>query len=129
MSDSRVIIVMDREFGGRLRLLPEEIPAWVVDSPENHEVIVELWQSRKRWSESGALTSFVDQPGAAPEQHLISLLDTIDLHHGRYSQKNPWNIAQVVGARPLPKLIEAMNALGFCSHSESREGLEFQRKP
>ena len=128
MSESRVIIIVDRDYGARLRLLPDELPAWVIDSPKNHPVIVELWESRKRWSQTGMLTSFVDQPDATPEYCLISILDTIDLHHGAYSQKNPWSIAQVVGAEPFPEVAQAMNALGFLLHSESRDGLEFRKK-
>jgi hypothetical protein len=118
---------MDRRFGAQMRLLPEEIPAWVVDSPENHPIVVELWDSRKRWAPSGMLTSFLDNTALTPEQRVISLLDTIDLHQGIYSQDPAWNVAQIIGVDPTLSLIEAMKSLGFDSWRSGRHEIEFRQ--
>jgi hypothetical protein len=127
-ADPRVVVVVDRDYGALLRLLPEEAPAWVVDTPVNHKVIVELWDSRKRWSQGGVLTSFIDKPALSPEELLISILDVVDLHHGSYSQDPPWSIAQIIGARALPHLIKAMETQGFRLQCQNRDGLEFRRR-
>jgi len=117
----QVTVVVDPEFGSRLRDIPSCEPSWVVDSVTNHPVIQEIWRERKAEYPCG-MTSFKFDSKESPEGWLISELDTIDLHHGEYSQETPWTVLNVIGAKWTDSIGRALSRLGFRRDQETSEG-------
>ncbi|MEP6831311.1 MAG: hypothetical protein ABI963_13295 [Rhizomicrobium sp.] len=69
MTDRRVCIVLNREFGTNLRNLEKSVPIWIVQSATNDPVIAEFWKTK-----TGNITSFLPQ-------EFKQLVDTVDQHH------------------------------------------------
>jgi hypothetical protein len=78
----RVILVVDRSYGEKLRSLPSSVPMWVVDSETNMAIIRELWRERKSTTPADIVTSFQDDSTLSPERLAESIVETIELHHG-----------------------------------------------
>jgi len=123
----RVTVVVDPQFGTRLRDLPAGEPAWVVDSGENHRVIASLRQSLKTGVADG-ITSFKCDSDATPEDWLISKLGTIDLHHGEDSHNPPWSVLNVVGVSWSDRLARELAQLGFKHHADTELGFEARKQ-
>jgi hypothetical protein len=49
----------------------------------------------------------------APEEDLLSIVDTIELHHGLASSPPAVSSLRVLGTQPTDRVREAMIALGF----------------
>lgn len=123
----RVTVVVDPEFGTRLRDLPVGESAWVVDSAANHPVIVSLWQNLKTGVANG-ITSFQCDSNATPEDWLISELGTIDLHHGEYSHNPPWSVLNVVGVPWSDRIARELAECGFTHHTDTELGFEARKQ-
>jgi hypothetical protein len=119
----RVTVVVDTQFGDRLRDISVEEPVWIADSAENHLVIKELWDERKAKYPSG-ITSFKFDAKATSEDWLLSLIADIDLHHGNFSHNPPWSILNVIGARWSQRVAEELAQFGFTQHVETKLGFE-----
>jgi hypothetical protein len=74
MSDERVCIIFDTDFGERLQTLDFRHPIWVVGSIKNDPAIRRLWLAKV-----GNITRF-------DAQDFDSLLPTIDEHHPRWRE-------------------------------------------
>jgi hypothetical protein len=77
-------IVLDRDYGARLRKLLESGPIWAIDAPANREVAQETWEEFPSRDHTDGITIFIGK-GASPEEAFIAEFDMIDLHHGVYS--------------------------------------------
>jgi hypothetical protein len=109
---STVYVVVDRNYGERLASLPSDDPVWVVDSPGNGAVARRLQPTRLDGHLHG-ITTFRTASGADAETDLIGVLDTVDLHHGKYSASPPYSRLTVVGCRPSEAVCAALAQLGF----------------
>jgi hypothetical protein len=123
----RVTVVVDPQFGTRLRDLPAGEPCWVVDSAENHPVIASLWQNLKTGDADG-ITSFKVDSGGTPEDWLISELGAIDLHHGEYSHNPPWSVLNAVGVPWSDRIARGLAQFGFTHHADTELGFEARRR-
>jgi hypothetical protein len=112
---------VDPSFGNRLADLPIGEPAWVVGSRCNRPIIQQLWRERHADSHLTGITQF-DPHGATAEEILLNELDTIDLHHGRYSSDPPWSAAIVYGATPTADLAQAFATIGFATLTPTADG-------
>jgi len=75
MTNNRVVLILDPNFGERLRSLDLSIPVWVVGSDKNTPISAELWAEKK----AADLTTFDPQP-------LERLADTVDQHHPAWTE-------------------------------------------
>ena len=119
----QVLIVLDPNFGERLRAVwPGDSPIWIAMSPANEPVL------RSLSAPSGvAHTVFRHDPHRAPEDELLSLLNTIELHHGPYSARPPYDALMVIGAKPTFELRQAMFELGLSVYEETSDGFKARR--
>jgi hypothetical protein len=118
----RVHVVVDLEYGERLRDLPASEPAWVVDSKDNHPVIEALWREPKATDESGGITSFKYNADDKPEDWLIAVLSAVDLHHGEYSHDPPYSVLNVIGVEWSSRIQDELERFGFGRHETTVEG-------
>lgn len=128
MSLYRVILVVDRAFGERVRDLPESVPAWIVDSATNHPAIVARWERKKEKNHLTGITYFRDFPELSPAELAASMIDTIEEHHGVHSHKPSFSRLTVLGAAADAALTAALEAINFHMISADGSNLEFEKK-
>jgi hypothetical protein len=89
-STSRVLVILDPEYGERLQPAWEGQPIWVELSPINEPVVRELWRGVPAPNHLTGITGLTFDPSLSAEERLLAELDTIDLHHGPSSTKRPY---------------------------------------
>jgi hypothetical protein len=122
-----VSVVVDREYGSRLRGLLEAGPVWVVDSPVNRDSAENLWTEFRSLNHLEGVTIFKAENDISPAQMLIDEMPTIDLHHRDYSADPPYTVIRVVGCEPNPEVRETLEEFGFDSFNRTPEGFEAMR--
>jgi hypothetical protein len=75
VTNNRVVLVLDSDFGERLRVLDLSVPVWIVGSDKNTPVVGALRAEKK----AADITTFVAQP-------LEQLADTVDQHHPAWTE-------------------------------------------
>ncbi len=120
-SPYRVRIVVDPTFGERLASLLANEPVWIIGTPENRVVAERLWTEHPDCSHLTGITTF--QPGSSgAEDELLSILGTVDEHHGDYSADPPYSILEVIGCSASDDVVAALDELGFIVTSSTVEG-------
>ncbi|MHC4328184.1 MAG: hypothetical protein ACYSWW_08710 [Planctomycetota bacterium] len=118
----RLHVVVDAHYGERIRDLPAGEPAWVVDSPTNHPVIVSIWKNRPELNQLTGITSFKLDTDADPADWLVGELSTVDLHHGEYSHNPPYLVLNVIGVEWSEKIQKELSRFGFDDHQDTPQG-------
>ncbi len=98
-SQETVAIVVDPDFGDRLNSIAERMPVWVADTPGNAAAIKRLFRELRRTGE-GSVTSFIVDKKAHPTSVLPATIESVNLHHGMYSQDPPYRQIKVYGVWP-----------------------------
>ncbi len=124
----RIHIIMDPAYGERIRSLPPDEPAWIVDSGINRPVIRSLWQERRGMYSIEGVTSFSFDPDAQPEDWLITELPVIDMHHGEFAHDPPWSILNIVGVRWSERIQQELSGFGFDRWEVTSEGFVTTRR-
>ena len=130
MSDKpyAVYVVVDPQFGERLRLLPTDIPVWIVDTPINKPVAQLLWKERPQLNHLTGITTYTYSETASPEDNFLKELDMIDLHHGQYSANPPYTIIEVFGTPLSDKIKLLLAEYGFHQFSSTDDGFVATRQ-
>lgn len=118
----RVHVVVDPHYGDLILDLPVDEPAWIVDSPNNRyfiEKAVEVHRDIEHWA---GITSFKFVDREKPDDRFISILWSVDLHHGKYSHDPPYSILNVIGVEWSEKIQKELNEFGFNSHEATPQG-------
>src|SRR5215510_11910515 len=110
---SRVHLIVEADYGERLRALPDDEDLWVADTPTNQPVIKSIWAARSAVAPPFGITSFKVAPDKTPEDWLLDILDTIESHHGEHSQSPPYSVLRVVGTSLSPLLRRELEECGF----------------
>lgn len=125
MSDHRVAVVVDREFGERLLPLAQRLHVWVCDTPINDAAGEKAWAALPPgavWNEVGVTTFRVGEDDS-PEDMAICHVGDIDLHHPAWSQ------IEVYGVRLNDDLRAAWQEYGADEFRETPEGFVCSRPP
>lgn len=116
-----VVVVIDPAFADRLIGLIGQAPIWIARSEANAPVVESL---RSRGVD---ITTFRYDPALPPEQHLLSQLPAIDLHHGPYSSDPPYRVLKIIGVSLTAGVRDGLTALGLDS-IEVRRGMIVARR-
>jgi len=119
-----VHVVVDPGYGERLRNLPPGEPVWVVDSEVNVSVVTSMVYVRR---DEGAITHFRFDADKTPEDWLIEIVWTIDLHHGHHAHDPPYSWLNVIGTPWSERIQEALDELGLFEHEATAEGFIARR--
>lgn len=123
MSDPYIVaVVLDPDFGDRLRDLPAGMPVWIVDTPANRAAAETVWASRPGLKHGDGVTTFRIDRGLAPESWLTDVLPIVALHHGEYSHVPPYTGIEVFGAAVTPVVREALDQFGIGNVTERSGG-------
>src|SRR5215510_14634177 len=112
-----VLVVLDPNFGDRLRDAWRGQPVWITMSPVNSPEVQALWantpsSSHLTWiTDPHEITGFAHEEGVAAEDRLLAQLDTIDDHHGPYSTNTPYTVLTVIGAQLTEPVRAALSEL------------------
>lgn len=126
-SPSRVLVILDREFGQRLRAVWPEPAIWIELSPVNQPVVHALWKNTSEPTHLIGITGLPFQPSIGPEERFLAELDMIDLHHGACSTNTPYIEITVLGCRLTNRIRTALAELGFDDFEEQDLGFVARR--
>jgi hypothetical protein len=123
----RVTLVLDPDYGDKLSLLAEVSHVWVIDTPANRTAASIYWSQNPKSDTEQGITTFKSFENEAGAESCLKMLDTIDLHHGKYSSHPPYSVFEVIGS-PLTKPIKsALEGLGFTTFEAMAEGFRARR--
>lgn len=111
-----VLVIMDGEYGDGLSPAPDSA-VWLLDSATN----LDAWERLRRVHPDFAVTTFRDGVGPLPDR-FAAMLPTIDLHHGEYSQPEPYRRLEVHGIRPSQVVRHALAEIGFSVETLTADG-------
>ena len=122
-----VLVILDPNYGERLRQMWPGRPIWIAMSPINEPTVRSLRASHPDGDQLSGITGFRLDAGGPPENSLLDNLNMIDLHHGPYSNKDPYTVLEVIGARLTINVREALSKLGFEKFLENPDGFSARR--
>jgi hypothetical protein len=108
-----VAVVVDPQFGEKLRSLAGRMPVWVVDSPTNEAVARSISREHPERTHLDGITTYRFDSSGNPEDWCRNIIGTVDLHHGRRSHDPPYSAIEVYGTDPTDMLREAFAAVGL----------------
>jgi hypothetical protein len=128
-SPCRLLIVLDREYGERLRAVWPGTPVWIELSPINEPVVRELWNENLEPNHLTGITGLKFQPATSTEDRFVAELGTIDLHHGVYSTNAPYTELEVIGCMLSNRVQSALADIGFTEFQEQGRSFLARRTP
>jgi hypothetical protein len=128
-TEYRVVLIVDRNFGAKLREIPPQTPVWIVATPANSPEIRERWAQHPNATQFDGTTSFNDVPDLSPDLLAEEMVEDIELHHGALSHDPPMNSLEIIGCIASIPLVIALESLEFSMTSETELHLRFERRP
>ncbi len=114
---SKVHVIVAPDYGERLADLPPGEAVWIADTPLNKPVI-----RRMREQNRPELTCFRVDTEATPGDWLLSILGEVELHHGEYSQSQPYSEICVVGTALSSEMLDQLQGHGFRNFEMTLDG-------
>jgi len=125
-AEYRVVLIVDRNFGDKLREIPPQTPVWIVATSTNTPEARERWAQFPNATQFDGITSFNDIP---PDLLAEVTIDNIELHHGALSHDPPMSTLEIIGCVQSLPLMRTLESLGFSLASETEAQLRFERGP
>lgn len=123
-----VLVIVDPDFGEKLRIIPAGRPVWITMSAANEPIVRSLRESRGSADHLTGITGFRFREEISAEDRFLAELDTIDLHHGPYSSTSPsYTEIVVMGARLTAEIRADLSDLGFTDFGEAVDGFTGRR--
>lgn len=126
---TRVLVVLDHEYGDELRAVWSGQPVWIELSPVNEPIIRSFWEENPDQTSLTGITGMNFEPDMTSEERLVSNLDKIDLHHGPYSTSTPYTEIKVIGCPLTRRIRAALEELGFTEFEEQDISFVAHRTP
>lgn len=126
--EHRVAIVVSDEFVAGLADLARTQHVWSARTPASEAVPQRVWAYHAA-ADGDPLGSGVTlfDGGQTPADSLLSIVDTVELHHGSDSHDPPVKIIDVLGARATDEIRRAFADLGFLRFDDSADGFVARR--
>jgi hypothetical protein len=124
---TRLLVILDPDYGDRLREVWPGQPVWIASSAENAPIVRSLRAAHPVPDHLIGITSMNLDPSMAAEDQFLAVLETIDLHHGPYSTRAPYTELEVVGSSLTSPIRAALVQLGFAQFDETRNGFIARR--
>jgi hypothetical protein len=124
-----VALVVDPEFGDRLRVLSSRLHVWIVDSPCNRPAAEAIWIAKaagEGYSNEAGVTTF-EAVGATAEDWCIGIIDSVDDHHNSSSHNPGYTVLEVYGAAQSQRIRESLKELGFVRFIDTPEGFNAKK--
>lgn len=96
---------------------------WIVDSSINTPVARRMRKKRSGENSLTGITTFRPTFDMSPEDELVAMLDTIELHHGEYSADPPYSIREIFGCGVSDRVRAALAEFDFSPEASSTESI------
>ena len=124
---NKVIMIVDRNYTGDVASLATDGHVWLIESPANRDAAENYRALNGESTVENGLTIFKAADDDSGSETCLSMLETIDLHHGIYSSNPPYSVFEIVGA-PLSRSVKtAIEALGFSRFEPTENGFRALR--
>lgn len=127
----KISLIVDRQFGSRIREVATTTIAWVVESPTNNRFIGAFWDDQRagrlKVMGDAGVTSFEAKELETAEDTCERILFEIEDHHGYYATDTPWLEIDVVGAEGNTRLRRVAEQLGATSIERTKDGFTIRR--
>lgn len=120
-----VALVLDPNFGDRLKVIAERIHTWVVDTPQTRAVAEETWAAQAmpiEYNIETGITTFIPASEDGPEAWCEGIVGTLDQHHDEMSHEPGYGVLEVYGLRFNERLRPVFVELGFSGFEETDYG-------
>lgn len=117
----RVVVVARSRSSDEIESLAGDQHVWAIRTPEHEAVAERIWASNPVPRLEAGITLFNGGDGT-PEDAVVSILSTVDEHHGVYSHDPPLSVIEVIGAAVTPDVRIALEAYDFARFEEYTEG-------
>jgi hypothetical protein len=128
-SDYTVGIVVDPDFGERLRVVAGRIHTWVVDTPPNRAVAEAIWRAAPERDLERGVTTFQVEPSRSRADWCQHILPAVEDHHGGHAHAPPVSVFEIYGTALTPELRETLTELGFGDVEVTATGLVARSRP
>jgi hypothetical protein len=108
-------VVVDPQFGVRLRGIIARGHVWIVDSSLNRPVAESIWSGSPEGGLS-PVTVFDAVSAEKPGDTVVRMVDTIELHHPECKR------LEFYGVAPFGAVKQALDALGFSVAESNADG-------
>lgn len=123
------MIVVDADLAPEIESLASTSAVWAVRAPQTEAVARRVWGAAPpkapRQAQDGSLTLF--SPDGPPAESVLSILDTVELHHGEHGQSPPVSVIEVFGTTATAAIEQALAMLGFAEVDSSAHGFSAHR--
>jgi hypothetical protein len=124
--EHRVAIVVDPSYAERIVGLARECHTWLVRSALNDPVVAALRQDDSGFSFDSGVTTF--NGAETPQASFLSILGTVEEHHGQHSHDPPLSVVEVIGLEPSAPVREELLSYGFGHIEPSHNGFVAHRE-
>lgn len=110
----QVVLVLSDTFASQLADLARQYRVWAGRTPVTERVTRDFWEAHppiQNVDAEAGITLFTRVGN--PEEDLLSIIDTIELHHGLASNGPKVNSLRILGAQPTDAVREAIARLSF----------------
>jgi hypothetical protein len=121
-----VAIIVERDGAARILMLAERVHVWALDTPGNRVAAQAVWSKRLKHDHKLSMTLF-SLDDAPADKAVAGQLESIDLHHGEYSQESPWCRAEVFGCSLTGRTRSEFRRFGFDGFEAVEGGFSVQR--
>ncbi len=125
-TEHRVAIVVDPSYAERIVSLARECHVWLVRSALNDPVVAALRQDHSGFSFDSGVTTFNGED--TPEASFLSILGTVEEHHGEDSHNPPLSVIEVIGLEPSALVRDELHSYGFGHIEPSHHGFVARRE-
>jgi len=130
---TKLIVVVDPDYGDRIERLAAAAPVWIVDTPTNRTPCELLWKSHphRDHRESGALTLYRTSSAEDRVRSLLGVFPQLETHHGEVIGNEvvfpSGFVVDVIGLVPNERVTKELRMLGFTSVTEIPEGFRAEK--
>jgi hypothetical protein len=130
-SERQAAIVISDKFASRLKNLVGSRHVWALQTSATEEVACQIWEKHPPQNVESLTSGITLFSGVGdPEHDLLSIIDTVELHHGNSGgQVPPVGTINVFGTEPTDAVREAFGSLGFSRLVPCPEGFVAYRDP
>lgn len=109
-----VVLMLSDSFASQLVDLARQHQVWACRTSVTERVARDFWEAHPPIQNAEAGITLFTRVGN-PEEDLLSIVDTIELHHGLTSSGPKVNSLRILGAQPTDAVREVIATLGFTS--------------
>lgn len=117
-----VVIMVSEAFEPVLAEQAHSHHVWAVRTPEAERIARAIWADQSPGESTNATGITLFAATGDPETDLLSIIDTVELHHGLAAGKPPANVFRVLGVQLTDAIRDTLCSVGFSRLVSTQEG-------